>query len=78
MACAIKVMHKDVVYRHPDGRSAVRSEEKALQRVTMSGVKFLTDVWGTWDDEDNVYFAMVSEMCTFGFSLGMSESYMGI
>ena len=36
---------------------------------TGSGVKFLTDVWGTWDDEDNVYFAMVSETCTFDFSL---------
>ena len=37
----------------------------------MSGVKLLTDVWGswgTWDDEDNVYFAMVSETCTFDFS----------
>lgn len=59
-ACAIKVMHKDMLYRHPDGRYGVRNEEKALQRVTMSGVGFLAKVWATWDDDDNVYLVMVS------------------
>ena len=48
----------------------MRSEEKALQRVTMSGGKFLTDVWGTWDDEDNVYFAMVSVYVHVRFFVG--------
>ncbi|KAI0085886.1 kinase-like domain-containing protein [Irpex rosettiformis] len=55
---AIKVMHKDQVYHSPDGRKQIMVERRALERVTESGLGGLAKVFCSWDDEENVYFAM--------------------
>ena len=57
---AIKVMHKDRVYQNPEGRMLMMEERRVMERVTESGLSGLAKVFCVWDDEENVYFAMVS------------------
>lgn len=57
---AIKVLHKDKVYQDENGRDLVVREGEALRCVTRSDKGFLTRMVCSWDDEENVYFVMVS------------------
>lgn len=57
---AIKVVHKPKMYRRRFGRVDVVAERNTLERITIYGKPFLTQLLSSWDDEENVYFVMVS------------------
>ena len=61
---AIKVVHKPMMYRRPNGRSHVLVEKESLERLTTMRMPFVTKLLSSWDDGENVYFVMVSDFCT--------------
>lgn len=66
---AIKVMNKDYVYRHAEGRDLVLKEKEAMERIMQASSCESVGLVGlvkAWCDEENVYFVMVS-VHLFGF-----------
>ncbi|KIP04586.1 hypothetical protein PHLGIDRAFT_129405 [Phlebiopsis gigantea 11061_1 CR5-6] len=57
-AVAVKVAHKAKLYRERCGRLNIKAEQECLERVTLCGKPFLTQLLSSWDDDDNVYFVM--------------------
>lgn len=56
---AIKVIHKWQQYRLSTGRQMLLTEKAIMAKAATLGHKFLTSLLESWEDEENVYFAMV-------------------
>ena len=59
---AIKVVHKAKAYRDPYGRDYLKNEKCNWERVTHERRSFLVSLLLSWDDPQNIYFVMVSEL----------------
>ncbi|GJE88162.1 kinase-like protein [Phanerochaete sordida] len=55
---ALKVVHKPIAYRCPDGRNMALVEQRSWERATLSRRAFLMPLLKSWDDEENIYFLM--------------------
>lgn len=55
---AIKVIHKWQQYRLSTGRQMLLTEKAIMAKAATLGHKFLTSLLESWEDEENVYFAM--------------------
>ena len=56
----IKVVHKPHVYGHPQAREMSLLEMKVLADVTSFNTERLVRLHESWEDQRNIYFAMVS------------------
>lgn len=56
---AIKIIHKDKQYQFNGGRDSILLERRILERIALSGKRFLTPLLASWQDLQNVYFVMV-------------------
>ena len=57
---AMKVVHKAKMYRYPDGRDSILVEKENWERITRGRKAFSMPLLESWDDDENVYFLMVS------------------
>ncbi|KAI0810790.1 kinase-like domain-containing protein [Irpex lacteus] len=58
---AIKVMNKDYLYRHAEGRDLVLKEKEAMERIMQASSCESVGLVGlvkAWCDEENIYFVM--------------------
>lgn len=57
---AAKIMHKRAVFKRPRGRDNLLREKNIMVNASGMGTQRLVGLLESWEDEENIYFIMVS------------------